>query len=274
MARILVTVMPFAGHVNPISGVVSELIADGHDVAVHTGARYIERMESLGARPIPWQSATDFDEHDLPAAFPEVGHRGPRGLLANVEHVFIGTGAGQARDLLAARAATPFDVIAGDVMSVGAGLAAEVSGPPWATLSIVPLSMPSRNLPPSSLPPLRPRRSVRVRRPPRPRRLEACHPAVVAERGRRAGTSGGAGDAGHLQCRSARPGAARSRGAGRSGCAGDRDDRGGAELNEPVPANARVADRLDFDDLLPHVDLMITNGGWGGVLEALPGASR
>ena len=335
MARILVTVMPFAGHVNPISGVVSELIADGHDVAVHTGARYLERFESLGARPIAWQSATDFDEHDLPATFPEVGRRGPRGLLANVEHVFIGTGGGQARDLLAAHAAAPFDVLAGDVMSVGASLAAESSGLPWATASIVPLSMPSKNLPPSSLA-LHPGRGSAGRARDRMLRLAigaATAPLDRALRGERRAMDLPPGrpfahalyspdlviatgsplldyprsDLGAQVEYVGRLAPAASRHAvapswrnevvepGRPvvlvtqgtfnvdpldlvqpalEALADREalviaTTAGAELTRALPANARVADRLDFDDLLPHVDLMITNGGWGGVLEAL-----
>lgn len=35
------------------------------------------------------------------------------------------------------------------------------------------------------------------------------------------------------------------------------------------PANARVAGFVPFDALLPHVDLMVTNGGWGGTLLTL-----
>jgi MGT family glycosyltransferase len=37
----------------------------------------------------------------------------------------------------------------------------------------------------------------------------------------------------------------------------------------PVPANARVADYLPYDRLLPRTDVMITNGGYGGVQYAL-----
>nr|WP_090341282.1 glycosyltransferase [Mycolicibacterium malmesburyense]CRL71065.1 UDP-glucuronosyl/UDP-glucosyltransferase [Mycolicibacterium malmesburyense] len=36
-----------------------------------------------------------------------------------------------------------------------------------------------------------------------------------------------------------------------------------------VPANACVADFLPYAELLPHVDVMITNGGYGGVHQAL-----
>ena len=42
-----------------------------------------------------------------------------------------------------------------------------------------------------------------------------------------------------------------------------------ADVPFPVPGNARVAPFLPHGDLLPHVDLMITNGGFGGVQHAL-----
>jgi UDP:flavonoid glycosyltransferase YjiC (YdhE family) len=36
-----------------------------------------------------------------------------------------------------------------------------------------------------------------------------------------------------------------------------------------VPANAVVTDFLPYSKLMPHVDVMITNGGYGGVHHAL-----
>ncbi len=41
------------------------------------------------------------------------------------------------------------------------------------------------------------------------------------------------------------------------------------ELPFPAPANTRVVGFVPFAALLPHVDLMITNGGWGGTIAAL-----
>ena len=40
-------------------------------------------------------------------------------------------------------------------------------------------------------------------------------------------------------------------------------------LGDPLPANARVSDMLPYSALLPHVDAMVTNGGYGGVQNAL-----
>jgi UDP:flavonoid glycosyltransferase YjiC (YdhE family) len=46
---------------------------------------------------------------------------------------------------------------------------------------------------------------------------------------------------------------------------------GGRPVEElgPVPANVRVAPMLPYDRLLPLVDVMVTNGGYGGVHQAL-----
>lgn len=45
--------------------------------------------------------------------------------------------------------------------------------------------------------------------------------------------------------------------------------RGVDTLPFPVPPNARTAAMLPFDALFPRVDLLVTNGGWGGTLTAL-----
>ena len=46
---------------------------------------------------------------------------------------------------------------------------------------------------------------------------------------------------------------------------------GGADptILGPLPANVRAAAFLPHDLLLPEVDVVVTNGGWGGVLAAL-----
>ncbi|MFK0153112.1 glycosyltransferase [Streptomyces sp. NPDC090493] len=38
---------------------------------------------------------------------------------------------------------------------------------------------------------------------------------------------------------------------------------------ERVPTNARVAEFFPFDDRLPHTDVLVSNGGFGGVQQAL-----
>ena len=152
MARILVAVMPFAGHIAPMLAVVSAFVARGHSVRVYTGSAYASRFEAAGAGMVPWQDAPDFDEHALADTFPPLrGRKGPRQTLANLEHLFIRTGAAQHADLLRAWRREPWDLLLADSLSCGAVLAAETTGAPWATLSLVPLTTPSRDLPPAGL---------------------------------------------------------------------------------------------------------------------------
>jgi UDP:flavonoid glycosyltransferase YjiC (YdhE family) len=47
------------------------------------------------------------------------------------------------------------------------------------------------------------------------------------------------------------------------------DEQSAAQLRKTAPANARVAAFLPYDQLLAKVDVMITNGGYGGVQFAL-----
>jgi UDP:flavonoid glycosyltransferase YjiC (YdhE family) len=158
MADVMIAVMPFAGHVAPLTAVASAFVEAGHDVRVYTGRAYAERFAALGAEVLTWTAAPEFDELDLGATFPALRSRkGPRQLLANVEHLFVGTGAAQGDDLVAAYEARPWDVIVADGLSLGTHLAAERTRTPSVTVSIVPLSMPTPELPPPILP-LRPAR--------------------------------------------------------------------------------------------------------------------
>ena len=152
MVRVMVTVMPFAGHAGPLRPVVAELLSRGHDVRVHTGRRYVDAFAAAGATPVPWSHAADFDENDLAATFPALQRaRGRRQILVNLREVFVGTAAGQARDLAEAYDDEPWDVLLGDTTCTGAGLAAELTGAAWASLSVLPLSMASKDLPPAGL---------------------------------------------------------------------------------------------------------------------------
>ncbi len=139
MARIVLPVMPFAGHVAPMAAVAAELVRRGHDVVAYIGAKYAPRVTAVGAGWEPWRQAPDFDDADLAATFPQVGDgRGVRAGRANGEHVVLRSGVGQARDLLDLAARTPVDAVVTDALAVGGALAAERLGLPWATVSVTP----------------------------------------------------------------------------------------------------------------------------------------
>jgi UDP:flavonoid glycosyltransferase YjiC (YdhE family) len=147
--RILVAAMPFAGHATPMRAVARALVGRGHEVVAYTGRRYGTGFVDAGAELATWRHAPDFDDRDLRATFPQLtSGRGPRAVMTNLEHVFLRTGEGQARDIVAAG---PFDVLVSDHLALGSVLAAEMTGTPVATVALVPLSMPSQDLPPAGL---------------------------------------------------------------------------------------------------------------------------
>ena len=147
--RVLVAAMPFAGHATPMRSLARTLVARGHDVVAYTGQRYSGGFVAEGARSMTWKHAPDFDDRDIHATFPEVTDgRGVRAVTTNLEHVFLRTGVGQARDILDAGT---FDVMVTDQLAIGSTLAAEMTGAPVASVALVPLSMPSRDLPPPGM---------------------------------------------------------------------------------------------------------------------------
>ncbi|MFE6734016.1 glycosyltransferase [Microbacterium sp. NPDC057650] len=339
MSRFLLTTMPFTGHVAPMAAIARELVRRGHDVRFYTGGRFRDRIEASGARLVPWRTAPDFDENDMPATFPRmVGRKGLSQLLINVVDCFIGTAPAQVADLTAEWEREPWDALAADETSVGAVLYSRRADAPWSTICSLPLNLPGPAGPPSGmgirpgtnpvtrardaalrgLVPLISRTLVQaivvaeraVGLPPEritmdrlvfSRTLIAASGSALLDYGRtdrpphlhfvgevaRPVTSGSASLPswwGDLDGRRVvlitqgtqnidpddllRPAL---------GALADRDVlviattgvAGVDELPLPVPDNARVIGFAPFGDLLPRVDLMITNGGWGGTLAAL-----
>src|SRR3954453_4156201 len=115
MARILVSSLPFAGHVGPLAAVAAELVRRGHRVVGYCGAKYRDRFTATGAEWLPWTRAQDFDDSRLAETFPRVGGgKGGGGGLANSKYVLLGTATGQAEDIIPAGRQQPFDLIVGD----------------------------------------------------------------------------------------------------------------------------------------------------------------
>ncbi|WP_157001225.1 glycosyltransferase [Agromyces laixinhei] len=341
MAEVMIAVMPFHGHVAPMVAVAEAFLAAGHGVRVYTGGAFAHRFTMLGARVVTWARAPDFDEHDLPATFPALrGRKGPRQMLANVEQLFVRTGADQAADLAHAYAEEPWDVIVADGLSIGAHLASELTATPWVTVSIVPLTIPSRDLPPPILG-LQPAKGIigrlrdralrgltgvasrgiqrayaeertRAGLPPDDLALEHAFisPDLVCASGvaeleyyPRSDLATQVVFVGELTRPRANDAALPSWWPDVETCVDpilhvtqgtlnvDPHDliepsfaalgrqrvlliastgrADVAELPFTAPPNARVAGFVPYDSLLPRLDVMITNGGWGGVLAAL-----
>ena len=149
MARVLVSVMGFEGHVAPLLGLVRELSERGHRVRVHTGSAFAERVRAAGGVPLGWTAPPDFDERNLAATFPQLrAGKGSRQILQNLELIFIGTAPGQLVDLRAAWSREPWDVAVVESSCIGGAFAGETFPVPYASLCVLPFGMPSRQRPP------------------------------------------------------------------------------------------------------------------------------
>lgn len=301
--RILVASLPFAGHMGAMAAVSAELVRRGHDVVVHTGAKYRHKFE--GAEWLPWKHAPDFDDAQLARTFPSVGDgKGMRANFANVRDVLVGTGAAQARDVLEAE----FDLVVTDHLAFGAAMAAEIRQVPWATVAVTPLvaSRPlARIVSALVVDGMFNRMRAEAGLKPKSGSLEAFYsPELVLAQGvaelETVRVPPQVRFVGRLITPPKPPKSAElpewwsdldgqtvvhvTQGTLET----DPDDllkpaiealagqdalvvctTGGAPWEGPLPRNVRVAPFIPHDLLLPRTDVMITNGGWGGVLAAL-----
>ena len=146
--KVMIAVVPVAGHVGPISGLVRELVSRGHQVRVYTGARYQQRFTDLGATVVPWSAAQDFDEDNIGATFPLARRAGFLTTFALVRDGFIGTAPGQVQDLSDELEREPADVLVADSMSFGGALTGEMRALPWALLNVLPFNWDPELAPP------------------------------------------------------------------------------------------------------------------------------
>jgi MGT family glycosyltransferase len=151
MSKILAYTSPARGHLFPITPVLLDLNARGHEVVVKTLASEVGLMESLGLRARSIDPAVEALAHDDWQA------RGPQGALKKSVRIFCARAEIDGPDLTEAIAAESPDAVIVDIQSWGAMAAAEAWGGPWASFCPYPLPIPSRDAPPfgPGLPPAR-----------------------------------------------------------------------------------------------------------------------
>lgn len=159
MNTYLLAATPFAGHIHPMLGLARALIGRGHRVIFYTGEKYRRAVEDSGSEWAAWTHAQDFDDQDPAASFPAMARNsGLGGVLISFRDLFFGTAAGQARDILAIHEQEGIDAMVAEGTCFGPSLAHDLAGIPYATFSLSPLALPSRELPPAGVP-FRPGRS-------------------------------------------------------------------------------------------------------------------
>jgi UDP:flavonoid glycosyltransferase YjiC (YdhE family) len=151
MSRILAYTSPARGHLFPLTPILEELRARGHEVSLRTLSVEVERMQGLGldARPIDPEIEA-LEQEDWRES-------SPRKALQRSVGTFCSRAKFDAPDLTRAIEQEGPDGVIVDIQSWGALAAAEAWGGAWAAFCPYPLPLPSRDAPPfgPGLPPAR-----------------------------------------------------------------------------------------------------------------------
>lgn len=127
MARILAYTSPALGHLYPISALLVECLARGHDVEVRTLAAGVPSARLNGFR------ATAIDPRIEQLAMDDWTASGPRAALGRALDTFAARAAYETADLRAAIAQGRPDALVVDANCWGAATVADASGLPWAS---------------------------------------------------------------------------------------------------------------------------------------------
>ncbi len=153
MARFLITTDPSVGHVTPCMPIVHKLVEHGHEVVWITGRHYKEKVEATGARFHPLPKEIDPGEMEIYEFYPEMKERkGLAQIKWIIKHIYLDACVLVIDAIDSILARFPADVFVGDTVAFGLGFMKEMmEGQLGATISLVPLPLPSRDTAPFGL---------------------------------------------------------------------------------------------------------------------------
>jgi UDP:flavonoid glycosyltransferase YjiC (YdhE family) len=135
--------MPLHGHVNPLRPIARALVERGHRVRWYAGRRFRESVEETGARFVPMSPAIDVDPEARERRPGRAGKTGLAAMRDDFKHSFLDPAPAQVAELRRLVYAEPVHAVVADFGFVGASLFHELTGVPWVSVGISPLTMPS-----------------------------------------------------------------------------------------------------------------------------------
>jgi UDP:flavonoid glycosyltransferase YjiC (YdhE family) len=255
--RYLFAPIPVTGHVNPGLPIARELVRRGHDVRWYSSLRFKRTIETIGARWVPLRQALPIDDQ----------------LRDDFENLFLEFTRGALTDLEAELHREAADVIVGDNGSAVVEAVHRKFGIPWAVYGMSVMTMSSRDTAPFGLA-LSPSASLPLRR-------------SIFDFAKDASLYLQSGVPSFDDPRTDLPSNVHYIGAPiPEPPAGWPAIRALAEQNalvivttgsknpeevgiDPLPSNVRVERFIPYAHLMPHVDLLLTNGGYGSIQIAL-----
>jgi len=152
MARFLINISPYPGHIAPSTPIVRKLIERGHEVVWITGRQYREKVKATGARFHPLPKQSDPNGMEVYDFYPELRElKGLAQIKFWIKHVCLDACSRDIEAIDTILRGFPADVLVGDPMAFALAFRSQMGGPPNACISLLPLSLPSRDTAPWGL---------------------------------------------------------------------------------------------------------------------------
>ncbi len=152
MSKIIILAEPAEGHINPFMPIMVQLIVRGHEVVCITGEKFRSRVEGIGAVFQALPEKWDPKEQEAYDFFPELKNlKGLAQIKYYLKHIMYA----QVPDVLACLSSVlkdfPAVVIISDTFMLAGNWITELGGPPSVRLSVIPLSLPEKDMAPFGL---------------------------------------------------------------------------------------------------------------------------
>jgi MGT family glycosyltransferase len=150
--KIVILIEPAEGHFNPFVPIIKKFVEQGNQVVCMTGSNFKERVEKTGATFHNIPSNWDPEDKDIFDIFPELKkRRGLSQIKYYLKHILFD----QVPDVLNALKEIlenfEADVMICDSFMIAGGWMTELGGPPNVRLSVLPLGLSGKNIPPYGL---------------------------------------------------------------------------------------------------------------------------
>jgi len=152
MSKIIVITVPVEGHFNPFAPILTKLVQNGHDVICFAGRKFQKRVENAGATflppPIKWDTSIQ-ETYDV---FPELRNKsGLAQLKLYIKLVMFDPVPDLINELKNRIDNFQPDLIISDSFLIVGSWVTEFYNIPSVRISVLPLNIPGKNIPPFGL---------------------------------------------------------------------------------------------------------------------------
>ncbi len=152
MSKILVITVPIDGHFNPFIPIIAKLVKNGNDVTCLAGRKFQNRVENTGAAFLPPPLKWDTSIKETYDVFPELRNKsGLAQLKLYIKLVMFDPIPDLIDELKVVIDNFQPDVIISDTFLIVGSWVTEFYNIPGVRISVLPLSIPGKNIPPFGL---------------------------------------------------------------------------------------------------------------------------